>query len=72
MNTLTQVQEVIFKRLSGMDVKLKEYGVSEYGKTHATDKDMRLMFQNLRPQKLGQMIRDYGEDAVNEWLGRFL
>jgi len=71
-NLMTRVQEVMYERLTGLDAKLKEYGVHEYGKTHATEKDMERMFQNLTPQKLSQLIHDYGADKVNEWLGRYM
>ena len=68
-NILTQVQEIILKRLNQMDSKLKEYGVQQYGQARATEKDKRLMFETLTPQKLGQLIREHGPDVVNEWLG---
>lgn len=71
-NRMTQVQEIILERMTGMDAKLKEYGAEKYGMVKGTEKEKREMFRNLTPQKLGQLIQEHGADQVNEWLGKYM
>lgn len=71
-NVMTEAMEKMTKMLIGADEKLVKYGAVPYGQRKATQKEQRQMFDNLTPDQLFQMREQYGEGAVNKFLGKFM
>lgn len=71
-NIMTVTMEKITGMLSGMDDKLKSWGVEPYGIRKATEKEERERFENLTIGDLAEMIQKEGREATNKWLGKFM
>lgn len=71
MNVLTNSMNRLTKMLTNTDTKLKEYGVEPYGQKELTDREQRERIKNLTRGELFDLINQYGEKPVNDWLNRY-
>lgn len=67
---LTKVNNRLLRQIQLTDRKLKEMGKVPYMAREATPKEQIEAFQGLTEEQLYDLIRRYGEEAVNRYLER--
>jgi len=72
-NIMTIVMGRMTDMYKAMDKQIvKNYdGDMPYAMKKATEKEKRERFENLTPQELPELIKEYGWDEVNEWVGKY-